>query len=106
MSYEYNKQDVYDFAAVIQTEKHEKGNELFFSQCPYCHGGNHGDKDTFSINLENGTFNCFRSGCGKHGHFVELARDFGFELDFGETKKYKQLPQKKIETRPAAVTYL
>ena len=106
MSYEYNKQDVYDFAAIIQTEKREKGNELFFSQCPYCHGGKHGDKDTFSINLENGTFNCFRSGCGKHGHFVELARDFGFELDFGETKKYKQLPQKKIETRPAAIAYL
>ena len=66
MSYEYNKQDVYDFAAVIQTEKHEKGNELFFSQCPYCHGGKHGDKDTFSINLENGTFNCFRSGCKRN----------------------------------------
>lgn len=106
MSYEYNKQDVLDFASLIQTEKHEKGNELFFAECPYCHGGTHHDKDTFSINLENGTFNCFRSGCGKHGHFVELARDFGFPLDFGEVKKYKQLPQRKIEVRPAAITYL
>lgn len=106
MSYEYNKQDVIDFASMIQTEKHEKGNELFFAECPYCHGGTHHDKDTFSINLENGTFNCFRSGCGKHGHFVELARDFCFPLDFGEVKKYKQLPQRKIEVRPAAITYL
>lgn len=106
MSYEYNKQDVIDFASLIPTEKKEKGNELFFRECPYCHGGEHHDKDTFSINLENGTFNCFRSGCGKKGHFVELARDFDFPLDFGEVKKYKQLPQRKIEVRPAAITYL
>lgn len=106
MSYEYNKQDVLDFASMIPTEKHEKGIELFFKECPYCHGGSHHDKDTFSINLENGTFYCFRSGCGKKGHFVELARDFGFPLDFGEVKKYKQLPQRKIEVRPAAITYL
>lgn len=106
MSYEYNKQDVLDFASMIQTEKHEKGNELFFRECPYCQGGSHKDKDTFSINLENGTFYCFRSGCGKKGHFVELARDFGFQLDFGEAKPYKQLPQRKIEIRPAAITYL
>lgn len=106
MSYEYNKQDVLDFASLIQTEKHEKGNELFFRECPYCHGGPHRDKDTFSINLENGTFYCFRSGCGKKGHFVELARDFNFPLDFGEERKYKQLPQRKVEVRPAAVTYL
>lgn len=106
MSYEYNKQDVLDFASLIQTEKHEKGNELFFRECPYCHGGPHRDKDTFSVNLENGTFYCFRSGCGKKGHFVELARDFNFPLDFGEERKYKQLPQRKVEVRPAAVTYL
>lgn len=106
MSYEYNKQDVIDFASTVPTEKHEKGGELFFKECPYCHGGSHHDKDTFSINLENGTFYCFRSGCGKKGHFVELARDFGFQLDFGEAKQYKQLPQRKIEVRPAAIKYL
>ncbi len=106
MSYEFNKQDVIDFASTMTTEKCEKGNELFFRECPYCHGGEHHDRDTFSINLENGTFNCFRSGCGKHGHFVELARDFSFPLDFGDPVQYKKLPQRKIEVRPAAVAYL
>lgn len=106
MSYEFNKQDVIDFASTMPTEKHEKGNELFFRECPYCHGGPHKDKDSFSINLENGTFYCFRSGCGKKGHFVELARDFNFPLNFGEPVQYKKLPQKKIEVRPAAITYL
>ncbi len=51
----------------------------------------------FSINLENGTFNCFRSGCAKHGHFVELARDFGFELDFGETKNISSYRRRKLK---------
>ncbi len=60
-----------------------KGKELFFRYCPYCNGDGH-DRDTFSVNLENGTFHCFRSSCGKSGHFVEMARDFGYTLDFGE----------------------
>ncbi|MBR4934473.1 MAG: AAA family ATPase [Anaerotignum sp.] len=106
MSYEFNKQDVFDFADTIQTEKHTKGRELFFRECPYCRGGNKHDKDTFSINLDNGTFYCFRSGCGKSGHFVQLARDFGFQLDFGEGRQYKPLPQKKVESKPAAVEYM
>lgn len=106
MSYELNKQDIFDFAATIATEKKEKGNELFFTECPYCKGGGSHDKHTFSINLDNGTFNCFRAGCGKQGHFVELARDFGFQLDFGEAKQYKPVSQKKIEVRSPAVDYM
>lgn len=105
MSYEYKQSDVYDFANTFSTPKKEKGNELFFTYCPYCNGGGH-DKDTFSINLDNGTFNCFRSSCGKQGHFVELARDFNFKLDVGEIKEFKRLPQKPIEVRSKAVEYL
>ena len=37
---------------------------------------------------------------------MELARDFNFDLDFGEIKQYRTLPQKKIKTRPKAITYL
>ncbi len=105
MAYEFKKADVYDFANMFSGQKLEKGNELYFDYCPYCKGGGH-DKKTFSINLDNGTFNCFRASCGKHGHFVELARDFNFKLDFGETKQYRHLPQKPIEVRSKAVEYL
>ena len=108
MSYEFNRNDVYGFARTISTDVKEKGNELFFKYCPYCHGGGK-DKDTFSINLDNGTFKCFRSSCSKQGHFVELARDFGYKLDFGETVKpkvFRRLPQKGIQTADKAVTYL
>lgn len=106
MPYEYKKDDVLEFASTINTEKQEKGNELFFKYCPYCHGGHSKDKNTFSINLETGAFSCFRAGCGKQGHFVELARDFNFQLDFGDIKEYKQLPQKPINVRPRAIEYL
>ncbi len=104
--YEFKRSDVFDFGYFIGAETKEKGNELFFKYCPQCHGGTSGDKDTFSVNLENGAFNCFRSTCGYHGHFVELARDFGFRLEDDSQKKYRKLPQKKIETKPKAIEYL
>ena len=105
MSYDYKQSDVYDFANTMHADKREKGNELFFKYCPYCNGGGH-DKDTFSVNLDNGTFNCFRSSCGRKGHFVELARDFNFVLDMGEKKEYRQLTQKPIVIRPKAIEYM
>ena len=107
MAYEFAKRDLVDFANVMRYRTHEKGNELFFEFCPYCNGGGHKDKDTFSVNTDNGTFNCFRAGCGKQGHFVELARDFGFKLDFGDVpKQYRRLQQKPIVVRSAAVEYM
>ena len=103
--YEFKKSDVFDFGYFIGAETKEKGDELFFKYCPQCHGGGD-DKYTFSVNLQNGAFNCFRSSCGYHGHFVELARDFGFRLEDDSHKKYRKLPQKKIETKPKAIEYL
>ena len=103
--YEFKKSDVLDFSYFIGAETKEKGDELFFKYCPQCHGGGD-DKYTFSVNLKNGAFNCFRSSCGYHGHFVELARDFGFRLEDDSQKKYRKLPQKKIETKPKAIEYL
>ena len=106
MAYEYNQSDVWDFANTIRTEKRQKGNEIFFKHCPYCHGGKNNDKDTFSVNLDDGVFKCFRASCGKQGHFVELARDFGFELDFGEVKQYRKLPQREIIVKDKAIEYM
>lgn len=106
MSYEFKRDDVYALANVINAETKEKGNELTFKYCPYCFGGNHKDKETFSVNLETGAFKCFRYSCDMQGHFVELARDFNFEIDFGKKKEYKKLEQKTIEIRNEAVEFL
>lgn len=103
--YDFKSKDVFDFASFIGAETKQKGNELFFKYCPQCHGGGN-DKDTFSVNLQTGAFKCFRASCDYHGHFVELARDFGFRLEDDSQKKYRKLPQKKIETKPKAIEYL
>mgnify|MGYP001000393366 CR=1 FL=1 len=106
MAYELNADDIFRFSDTVAGSKNQKGNELIFEYCPYCSGGKHGDKETFSINIRKGVFQCKRSSCGKQGHFVELCRDFGFPLDFQDVKQYKPLPQKQIETTDPAVLYL
>ena len=103
--YEYKQSDVFDFVNFIGAEAHEKGDELFFKYCPHCKGDGK-DKDTFSVNLKTGAFKCFRATCDYHGHFVELARDFGFRLENEQEQKYRKLPQKKIESKPKAIEYL
>lgn len=107
MAYEYKSEDVYGLASSIGADVYEKGGEIWFRWCPYCRGGGT-DKNTFSVNKESGAFFCFRSSCGKKGHFVELARDLGYKLDLGYTtgRKYRELPQRPIETKDAAVRYL
>lgn len=102
--YEYKQSDVFDFAIFIGADVKEKRGELFFKHCPHCNGGGK-DTDTFSINLESGFFKCFRASCDYHGHFVELARDFGFKLEQEQTR-YKKLPQKTIESKPKAIEFL
>ena len=103
--YEFKTSDVFDFASFLGAETKEKGNELFFKYCPHCNGGGK-DTETFSINLDNGVFKCFRSSCDYHGHFVELARDFEYKLEDEQQRTYRKLPQPKIETKPKAVEYL
>ena len=103
--YDFKSKDVFDFASFIGAETKQKGNELFFKYCPQCHGGGN-DKDTFSVNLQTGAFKCFRASCDYHGHFVELARDFGYKLEDEQQRKYRHLPQPKIESKPKAIEYL
>ena len=108
MSYAMREADVYGLAAKIGAETRRKGNELFFKWCPYCRGDGR-DKETLSVNLENGAYNCFRSSCGARGHFVQMARDFSYPLEFEDDrrrKEYRRLPQKAITVREPAVEYL
>ena len=106
MGYEFQERDLLGLAEKLGAETRRKGDELFFTWCPYCHGDGH-DKDTFSVNLTTGLFKCFRSGCDRHGHFVQLARDFGYPLDMGDgPRKYRELPQRPLKVKEQAVRYL
>lgn len=106
MSYIFSRDDAIGFAQAVGADTREHGDELFFRYCPKCHGGSSRDKDTFSINLKSGAFKCFRSSCDYHGHFVELARDFDYDLGFGEKRVYRKLPQKPVVVRNGAIEYM
>lgn len=106
MGYEFQERDLLGLAEKLGAETRRKGDELFFKWCPYCHGDGH-DKDTFSVNVNTGLYKCFRSGCDRHGHFVQLARDFGYPLDMGDApRKYRELPQRPLKVKEQAVRYL
>ncbi len=66
-----------EFARAYLGDYTVKGAEIVPKLCPYCKGGQHGDKGTFALNTEKHTFKCFRGSFGKQGHFSELLRDFG-----------------------------
>lgn len=108
MGYTFRAADAESFAQVSGGDTARRGDELFFRYCPYCSGGGH-DRETFSINMINGAFKCFRASCNKHGHFAELARDFDFPLEYDNDrpkKKYRKLKQVNIQTHDEAVAYM
>ena len=106
MAYDLNKDDIFNFSETVTGKKKTRGAELVFEYCPYCSGGKSRDQYTFSINTQKGVFQCKRASCGRQGHFVELCRDFGFQLDFQDVKQYRPLPQKQIKTTDPAIAYL
>lgn len=104
MKYEFKADDAYELASFIGAEIRDYGDEIQFRLCPFCHGGNHNDTYTFAVNKNTGMFNCLRASCDRRGHFVTLARELGYALDFGiEKKEYRQLPQRQITIRPKVI---
>ena len=117
--YQFNRDDAFRFAQVSGIKYRQKGSELEFVLCPYCQGGKHHDKNTFSINLETGQFKCQRSSCSVQGNMITLAKDFSdkFELTKDVThyynidnanakfRKFKDA-HRITESKDAAVKYL
>lgn len=113
MYYQFKKEDAESFQRLTGIYAKERGNELQFQYCPYCHGGKHKDKGSFSINLISGQFECKRSSCGVHGNMITLAKDFDFSLGAEydryynrDYSRYIKPRKKKIETREPAVNYM
>ena len=59
------------------------GEEIVPSLCPFCHGGDRGDQNTFALNLDKGLFVCKRGSCGKRGSFETLAEHFHEKISLG-----------------------
>ena len=113
--YEFKKEDAYRFRDFIGGRAKEKGNELVFAYCPYCHGGKGREKDKFSINLKTGQFECKRASCNAHGNMITLARDFNFELSEEVNRyfnindynsKFKKFKKSNKESTDPAIRYL
>lgn len=113
--YEFEQNDAFRFANFVGTNAKPKGNELQFQYCPYCRGGKNHDKNTFSISLRTGQYECKRSSCGARGNMITLARDFDFELSENVTRYYnvsnfnggfKKFKEKHIEVKDEAIKYM
>lgn len=112
--YNFSPDDGFRFAREIGTKSRIKGDELHLYDCPYCHGSNHGDKYTFSINLSTGQFKCLRASCGVTGNMITLSRDFDFSLgaEMDEYVRHQRTfrnlrhSDKPIVPKPPAIAYL
>lgn len=82
----------------------EKGDEIQVLYCPFCQGGRHKDKDTFSINKVTGAYNCKRGTCNQVGNLYTLGKHLGVQMEkqsyFREYRKPKKVYKKpEIETK-------
>lgn len=71
--------------------------------CPFCHGGEHGDKHTFYVGLYNGAFKCHRGSCGKEGSFRDLCHHFGMRADIKTVAPFPSIGKAKKEYKPCEV---
>lgn len=68
----WTQEDYLDFANRCLFPWQVKGAEIVPEYCPICHGGNHGDKYTFALNVEHGVYCCKRASCGMKGTVNQL----------------------------------
>lgn len=74
-----------------------RNGQVVAQYCPFCKGGDHGDKETFAVGLYNGAFSCLRGGCGKTGSFRELCAYFGERYNEGIEMPAMAQPKKVYE---------
>lgn len=73
--------------------------EVKVHDCPFCHGGDHGDTDTFYIGVNNGAYKCHRGSCGASGSFKQLAKHFGEDVG-GKVIPFPTTRTKKTYQKP------
>ena len=89
-----------DFARMFLGEFKTRNNEIIPVHCPFCKGGENGDRHSFALNMENRTYNCKRGSCGAQGHFSQLCREYGVQGErpqgeYVRPKKTYRPPQKQ-----------
>lgn len=104
--YEFKEEDAFRFANHVHIQAFERGGELWFKECPFCHGKGKSNEKKFSINLKTGQFSCFRASCRRQGNMVDLSREFDFSLGnetdeyYNPKKQFRKLPIPKEPIKP------
>lgn len=109
----YNRGLPQEFANFVGARTKVRGDRLVFIHCPYCKAK---DKETFSIDINTGQFNCLRASCGVKGNMFTLSKDFGFKIsdeadaylnrDYTNSKYKKIEIPEKLEPKDRAIKYL
>ncbi len=81
------QEEVSKFIAITGTSATKKGNEYLLKSCPFCHGGESKDKNTFSINYLTGQYQCKRSKCNEKGNLWTLTKNDDFDYALPEPEK-------------------
>ena len=92
-----------EFARKYLDNYKTKRREIIVRECPFCHGGQHNDKDTFAISIDDGAYNCKRGKCQAEGSFCDLLKEFNeidpeWKKDSG-SKKRKSKPEKQKKNK-------
>jgi twinkle protein len=74
-----------------------RGNEITPYICPFCHGGQNKDKNTFAMNMDTGIYNCKRGSCGVSGTFNQLCKELG-----EDSGKSFEIKRRKVSFTPPA----
>lgn len=83
----------------IRRKDRDGSEEIVPQICPFCHGGDSRDKDTFALSINKGVYVCKRGSCGKHGKFEDLAEANGENIQLSRSGIFSQ-KQKTIYKLP------
>lgn len=101
--------NVTDFVQKYLGEHKVIRNEVTVKICPFCKGGSHNDKWTFSINIDKGVYKCLRGKCGAQGSFSHLCKEYGEKSDstiewVKEQKRQRYKKPEQIKKATSTVT--
>lgn len=78
----------------------EYNGEIIPMYCPFCEGGQNGDKHTFAMNAITGAYNCKRGTCAVEGSFKQLCEYFGERTEPQRNYETRRKPERKAYISP------
>lgn len=94
--------DVITFADKHLAPYKIRNDEIIADTCPFCNGGESGDRETFYVSMSTGQYYCHRGKCNARGGWIRLLRKFGEAPNINSvSQQFKPLdlvPRERTET--------